>query len=189
MVKYAVEPADASKACKSRGSNLRVHFKNTRETAGAIRGMTLKRARAFLQNVIDHKECVVFKRYVKKIGRTAQAKAQGGVQGCWPQKSARHLLDLLTNAESNAEIQGLEVDNLVVDHIQVNQAPKMRRRTYRAHGRINAYMASPCHIEIILAQKGEVVKKAADGEKPAGKPSDRPRLKNGATEAPKAVTA
>ena len=34
-------------------------------------------------------------------------------------------------------VQGLDVDSLVVEHIQVNAAPKMRRRTYRAHGRIN----------------------------------------------------
>jgi large subunit ribosomal protein L17e len=189
MPKYAVEPKDPAKSCKSRGSNLRVHFKNTRETAAAIRGMALKRARAFLQNVIDHKECVVFRRYRKKIGRTAQAKNQGSTQGAWPQKSARHLLDLLTNAESNAEIQGLEVDSLVVAHIQVNHAPKQRRRTYRAHGRINPYMSNPCHIEIILESKGDAVKKAADaGDKPASKAKGQQRLKNGATEAPKAVT-
>lgn len=47
-------------------------------------------------------------------------------------------------------------------HIQVNQAPKQRRRTYRAHGRINAYMASPCHIEIILVEKDEQVAKAPE---------------------------
>jgi large subunit ribosomal protein L17e len=44
---------------------------------------------------------------------------------------------LLKNAESNAELKGLDVDHLVIDHMQVNQAPKTRRRTYRAHGRIN----------------------------------------------------
>ena len=33
--------------------------------------------------------------------------------------------------------QGLDTDHLVIEHIQVNRAPKMRRRTYRAHGRIN----------------------------------------------------
>jgi large subunit ribosomal protein L17e len=47
-----------------------------------------------------------------------------------------------------------------VKHIQVNQAPKQRRRTYRAHGRINAYMASPCHIEIIVVEQDEQVEKA-----------------------------
>jgi large subunit ribosomal protein L17e len=71
-------------------------------------------------------------------------------------------LGLLKNAESNAEAKGLEVSRLVVKHIQVNQAPKLRRRTYRAHGRINAYMASPCHVEIILVEKDDEVAKTED---------------------------
>ena len=46
--------------------------------------------------------------------------------------------------------------------MQVNQAQKQRRRTYRAHGRINPYMCSPSHIELILKEK-EV---AVPAEKP-----------------------
>ena len=54
----------------------------------------------------------------------------------WPVKSAEHLLGLLKNAEANADAKGLDTSNLIVKHIQVNQAPKQRRRTYRAHGRV-----------------------------------------------------
>ena len=57
----------------------------------------------------------------------------------WPVKSAEFLLSLLKNAEANADTKGLDTSNLIVKHIQVNQAPKQRRRTYRAHGRINPY--------------------------------------------------
>ncbi len=46
-------------------------------------------------------------------------------------------MGLLRNAESNAEVKMLNTDALVIEHIQVNRAAKMRRRTYRAHGRIN----------------------------------------------------
>merc|ERR1719410_1157908 len=93
------------------------------------------------------------------VGRHAQAKAfnTSGSLGAWPKKSAGVFLDLLKNAESNAEVKGLEVDSLVIDHIQVNRAPQMRRRTYRAHGRINPYMSSPCHVEMILSEKEQVV--------------------------------
>ena len=66
---------------------------------------------------------------------------------------------MLKNAESNAELKGLDVDSLVIEHIQVNKAPKMQRRTYRAHGRINPYMSSPCHIEMILTEKEQIVPK------------------------------
>ena len=61
--------------------------------------------------------------------------------------------------QSNAELTGLDVDSLVIEHIQVNKAPKMWLRTYRAHGRINPYMSSPCHIEMILIEKEQIVPK------------------------------
>merc|ERR1711924_495633 len=111
MVKtYARTLDNEAESAKAKGSNLRVHFKNTRETVHAIRGMPLP------------------------------------------------------NAEANAELKSLEMDKLFISHAQVNRAQQQRRRTYRAHGRINPYMSSPCHVEIILSQKEQTVK-AAKGRK------------------------
>jgi large subunit ribosomal protein L17e len=45
------------------------------------------------------------------------------MQGRFPKKSCEFLLGLLTTAESNAEAKRLEVDNLVVSHIQVISGP------------------------------------------------------------------
>lgn len=146
-----------AKSCKARGAYLRVHFKNTREAANAIKRMPLRRATRYLKNVVNKKEIVPFKRYNGGVGRKAQAKVFKVSQGRWPKKSAEILLDLLKNAESNADVKGLDVDRLVIDHIQVNRAPKIRRRTYRAHGRINPYQSSPCHIELILSEKENVL--------------------------------
>jgi large subunit ribosomal protein L17e len=56
----------------------------------------------------------------------------------------------------------LELDQLYISSVIVNQAPKHRRRTYRAHGRINPYMTTPSHIEVILTEKDAVVPKATD---------------------------
>jgi len=159
MTRYSCDPENATKSAKARGSHLRVHFKNTRETAKTLKKMHLRRAVAFLKNVISKKECVPFRRFTGGVGRCAQAKHWGATQGRWPKKSAEFLLQMLKNAESNAEFKGLDTDHLVIEHIQVNRAPKMRRRTYRAHGRINAYMSSPCHIEIILAEKEQAIAK------------------------------
>ena len=61
----------------------------------------------------------------------------------WPVKSAEFLLGLLKNAEANADTKGLDTSSLIVKHIQVNQAPKQRRRTYRAHGRVRATSSLP----------------------------------------------
>ena len=61
---------------QARGSNLRVHFKNTRETAQAIKAMPLHRASKYLKNVIAHKEIVPFRRFMGGVGRHAQAKVK-----------------------------------------------------------------------------------------------------------------
>ena len=161
MGKFAHEPDAAAKACKARGSDLRVHFKNTREASMAIRGMGLATAKQYLTDVVARKRVVPFRRFCGGVGRTAQAKNEGITtsQGRWPVKSCEFLLGLLKNAESNAEVKGLDTDNLVITHIQCNKAQQQRRRTYRAHGRINPYMSTPCHIELVLSEKEESVKK------------------------------
>ncbi|GAA5918698.1 hypothetical protein JCM1841_006246 [Sporobolomyces salmonicolor] len=148
----------------SKGSYLRVHYKNTRETAAALQGLTLAKAIKFLQDVQTHTQCVPFRRHNGAVGRTAQAKVHGVVQGRWPVKSAKFLLSLIKNAQANAEVNGLDKDELFVKNIVIQQAPKMRRRTYRAHGRINPYQSSPTHLEIILAPLAAEVPKAEEEE-------------------------
>ena len=81
-------------------------------------------------------------------------------------QQAKRLASLASNAEANAEMKGLDVDELVVKHSQANRAPYQRRRTYRVHGRINPYMASPAHIEIVLCKAAEPVKKEDEEKKP-----------------------
>ncbi|KXL41884.1 hypothetical protein M433DRAFT_146192 [Acidomyces richmondensis BFW] len=160
MVRYAATSIEPAKSARARGSYLRVSFKNTRETAQAINGWKLSRAVSYLENVKEHREAVPMRRYAGSTGRTAQGKQFGVSKARWPVKSAEFLLSLLKNAEANADTKGLDTSNLIIKHIQVNQAPKQRRRTYRAHGRINPYMSNPCHIELILTEGEEVVQKA-----------------------------
>ena len=164
MGKYTFEPEDSSKACKARVSNKRVHFKHCREIGAAIQGMGLSDAIVYLENVLEKKEAVPFRVFTGGIGRHAQGKQRNapGDKCAWPQKATKAFLDLLRNAEANAEDQHLDKANLNVKHVSCQRAPKMRRRTYRAHGRINAYMALPAHIEIVCTEEGEAVPKAKD---------------------------
>ena len=161
MVKYSMEAENPSKSCKARGSSLRTHFKNTREVGRAVKGMQLKKAQRYLEDVLQFKQAVPFLRFTGGRGRHAQGKlrnAPGNNVG-WPVKSTRYVLDLLNNAEANAELKGLDIDALYVTHMQVNKAQQMRRRTYRAHGRIGPYMANPAHIELICSERETGVKK------------------------------
>lgn len=165
-------------AVKARGSDLRVHFKNTHEVGAAIKGMKLTRAQKYLQNVLDKKEIVPFRRFRIGVKGKPQCRNWKVPVGRWPKKSAEFLLGLLKNCESNAEMQGLDTDNLVVTHVQVNKAMRGRRRTFRAHGRINAFMSMPCHVEMFLTEPEEPVA-ASDSAVPVPTNMSGARLRSG----------
>ncbi|KAI9602533.1 hypothetical protein H4Q26_001823 [Puccinia striiformis f. sp. tritici PST-130] len=102
------------------------------ETAAAITGLKLAKALSFLSDVTEHKQCVPFRRFSGGVGRTAQAKAHNHTQGRWPLKTAKYMIQLLKNAQANAVANELEPEDLTITSVNVNQAPKTRRRTYRA---------------------------------------------------------
>ena len=113
---------------------------------------------------MQYKEAIPFTKYTGGIGRHAVAKQYkaAGDKVAYPQKATKVFLDLLTNIEGNATSKGLDLDRLKIVHAHANQAPKMRRRTYRAHGRINAYQSSPAHIQIIAEEQSEEIVKEDD---------------------------
>lgn len=185
-VGYAHEPL-TERSCRAKGSDLRCHFKNTREAAFALRKMSLHKAKAYLNAVLQRKRAIPFRRHCAKAGRTPQARNEGAIndQGRWPHKSCQYLLGVLKNAEANAEVKGLDVDSLYIYHIQVDRAQKLRRRTYRAHGRINPFMCSPSHVQVVLAEKQDNVSKAPEADaaaEPKRKPTKKQlakRIRNG----------
>uniref|UniRef100_A0AC35U8W7 60S ribosomal protein L17 n=1 Tax=Rhabditophanes sp. KR3021 TaxID=114890 RepID=A0AC35U8W7_9BILA len=174
-IHYCAQPENNTKSAKARGADLRVHFKNTHETARAIHKMPLKRAQVYLQNVQNKKEIIPFRKFSNGVGRKGQAKAFNHTQGRWPTKSCEFILQLLKNAESNAEGKGLDADRLIIEHIVVQRAAKMRRRTYRAHGRINPFMCSPCHVEVIVSETADVVAKPTEASEKSKKGSKKPK--------------
>jgi large subunit ribosomal protein L17e len=51
----------------------------------------------------------------------------GVTRARWPVKSAQFLLDLLRNAESNADVKGLDTGNLIVKHIRYVRGDEQRQ--------------------------------------------------------------
>lgn len=45
-----------------------------------------------------------------------------------------------------AELKGLDIGSLVIEHTHVNKAPKMHRRTHRTHG-YNTHTGAPLATE------------------------------------------
>lgn len=63
------------------------------------------------------------------------------------------------NAESNAEREGLHVDCLVTEHSQWTKLPRHSAELSKARGQVNPHTSSPCHIEVILTEKEQIVPK------------------------------
>mmetsp|Transcript_37471 Transcript_37471/g.76551 ORF Transcript_37471/g.76551 Transcript_37471/m.76551 type:complete len:188 (-) Transcript_37471:252-815(-) len=167
MPKWSAQQESSAKCAKARGSQLRVHFKNCREVGAAIKGMPLLKAQRYLEAVLERKQAIPFRRFAGGCGRHAQGKnlKAPGSQVGWPVKAVKYFIDLLKNAAANAETNSANLEQMVITHVVVQRAAKMRRRTYRAHGRINAYMCSPAHIEIMVTEPAAKVARADDGAK------------------------
>jgi large subunit ribosomal protein L17e len=73
QVRYAATHIDNAKSARARGSYLRVSFKNTRETAQAIK---LERALTYLGNVLEKKEAIPMRRYAGGTGRASQGECE-----------------------------------------------------------------------------------------------------------------
>ena len=94
-----------------------MRFKTARETAKAIKDLPLDKAKKYLEAVLEHKRCIPFRRYCGGVGRTSQAKNEGSTtgQGRWPVKAVKIILNLLKNAESNAEVRSARVLSCPLD--------------------------------------------------------------------------
>ena len=126
--------------------------------------MLLNKAEEYLKDVLDHKRCVPFSRYDHSVGRCSAAIQFGLTKGRYPEKSVRIMLNLLKNAKANAETKKLNIEKTIIKNVLVNHATEGRRRTYRAHGSINAYCSSNCHVDIICEELKEPVKKEKKAE-------------------------
>ena len=121
--------------------------------------MLLTKAEEYLKDVLDHKRCIPYSRFDHSVGRCSAAIQFGLTKGRYPEKSVKIMLNLLQNAKANAEAKKLNIEKLVIKNVFVNQATEGRRRTYRAHGSINAYCSSNCHVDILCEELKERVKK------------------------------
>ena len=75
MVKYSVRGLNKETSAKASAENLTVHFKNIVEVAQAVKHKTLTRAKAYLKNVLAHKEAIPINTH--KLGRGRPAQVSG----------------------------------------------------------------------------------------------------------------
>jgi large subunit ribosomal protein L22 len=147
---YTFHGAKGETVARARGAELPISPKKTYEVLNAIRGLPLDKAKAFLEDVVALRRAVPFRRYNQE---TAHKKETG--PGRYPKKVARQVLQILANAEANAEYEGLDTDALFIRVAASGRGRITKANMPRAQGRATAWNEQTTNIEIVLAERSE----------------------------------
>ncbi len=135
---------------RARGVEVPISPKKTYEVLNAIRGLPVERARSILNEAIEMRRAIPFRRYNQE---TAHHRGTG--PGRYAVKVASSVLEVLESAEKNAEYESLDVDRLYVK-VAASARGRIRKATMpRAHGRATNWNEQTTNIEIVLAERKE----------------------------------
>jgi len=150
---YSTTPTNPDLAVKASARELRVSPKHATEVCSTIKGMKLYQAKTYLQNVVAKKQPVPIRKHKKKIPH--RRGLQKVYAGRYPVKAAQKVLQVLENAEANAEYKGLDMERLKIIYASAHPGMKIKRYIQRAFGRSTPRFKTLCHIELILEQMEE----------------------------------
>jgi large subunit ribosomal protein L22 len=142
---------DEDRTIRATGKALRISFKDSVEICRKIKGKRLAFAKQFLNEVIDFKRAVPYKKY--KNGLAHRRGLSKAYAGAYPQKAATYILKLLDNSEANAEFKGLDTERLFVKHIQAKRGRVIKGFIPRAMGRATPHNTTTTHIEVFLDER------------------------------------
>jgi large subunit ribosomal protein L22 len=149
-INYAFTDDDKAKTAKALGRSLKISPKHAVEICNKIRGMKVEKAQAYLEDVMEMKTAVPFKKHNKKVGH--RRGIGGWPTGRYPVKAAKQILDILKNAEANAEYKGLDTENLKIMHISSHRGYVIRGWTPRAFGRASPFNTPTTHVQVVLGE-------------------------------------
>lgn len=146
---YAFQNYDATRHVRSSLREKDISHKHAREVAVAIKGMSIEKARDYLQAVINKERAVAFRRYKNQVGHKADP---GMMAGRYPQKTAREFIKALDNLESNAEYKGMDLDRLKLVNVTTHKGVLIKRFTPRAMGRATPKNNVLTHVELVAQE-------------------------------------
>jgi large subunit ribosomal protein L22 len=149
-IKYAYNNANSSKTACAMGKALKISPKHSVEICRAIRGMNTEKTKNYLNEVIEMKKAVPFKRHNKKVSH--RKGLQDWPIGRYPVKAAKEILKIVENAEANAEYKGLNTENLKILHSSSHRGFVIKGGIPRAFGRVTPFNTSTTHIQIVLGE-------------------------------------
>lgn len=146
---YAFQGFDATKHVRASIREKKISHKHARETAKAIKGLTLEKARDYMLSVIAKERAIPFARFKNQVGHRSDP---GMMSGRYPEKTAGEFLKLLDNLESNAEYKGMDMDRLKIVNATAQKGVAIQRVIPRAQGRATPKNDILTHFEIVAQE-------------------------------------
>jgi len=137
---------NVAKACSH---NLRISVKNAKVVCKSVRGMYLKKAKKFLEDVLKEKR---------------------SINGKYYSKTTKEVLNIIKSAEKNAEFKNLDTDNMYILHIAALDGTHMHRRRHKRN--IGTKIKS-AHLEVILKERRKKEAKEIKEEKEKPKETEK----------------
>ena len=146
---YAFQGFDATKHVRASIREKKISHKHARETAKAIKGRTLEKARDYMLSVIAKERAIPFARFKNQVGHRSDP---GMMSGRYPEKTAGEFLKLLDNLESNAEYKGMDMDRLKIINATSHKGVAIKRFIPRAQGRATDKNDILTHVELVAQE-------------------------------------
>lgn len=147
---FTEQKYDSERLAKAAGRDLRIKPKHAREVCAVIKGMRVDRAKEFLEDVIQIKQSVPFRRYKKKLPHRKDLKQFKWYTGKFPQKTAARIYEILSSVEANGEYKGLDIESCRIIHAASHRGRIIKRYIERARGRSTAKYQHLTHVEIVI---------------------------------------
>jgi large subunit ribosomal protein L22 len=146
---YAFQNYDTTRHVRAAVREKQISHKHAREIAVQIKGLSIEKARDYLQSVVNKQRAVPFRRYKNQVGHRSDP---GVMSGRYPEKSATEFIKLLDNLESNAEYKGMDLDRLKIVNATVHKGVLIKRFIPRAFGRASPKNNVLTHIELVAQE-------------------------------------
>ena len=121
--------------------------KAAREVCEAVKGLTLPKARELLEDVVEKRRPIPFRRYNKEVAH--RPTMDGFHAGRYPVKTAEKMLELVEALEANSDFKGLDSEKVKIVHAVAHRGMKVRGYTPRAQGRSSPSFNTLTHVEFV----------------------------------------
>ncbi|MGB9965011.1 50S ribosomal protein L22 [Halobacterium sp. CBA1126] len=148
-ISYSVD-TDPETTAKAMLRERSISLKHSKAIAREIKGKTVAEARTYLDAVINEEQSVPFKQHNSGVGHRDDI--DGWDAGRYPEKASKDFQKLLDNVANNADQQGFDAEQMVIEHVAPHKVDESRGRKPRAMGKADPWNTTLCDVELVVAE-------------------------------------